>query len=263
MGAPSRETLDYFDDLRGGALPGWATSNIRKSKYSYEKTPSQFKSELGRLSEMEILRSQNALGIKEVNSLNDIKEMRDWLIEEAGGGGGGSANEEEGEKEASPRDTGEYDDIIGALQDDIKAANDRADEFANKEAEGITANRDQLGILNQNFQDQILALNEGVELRYAALEDMLGRQSAAMQQNQQMMQQQMMAAQNSYNEQMRMMQNMQRASVPVAEQNAYTAQMGDQREDNSRRKEDNRLSDLSILSGLGTQGSPTAGLSLA
>ena len=84
-----------------------------------------------------------------------------------------------------------------------------------------------------------------------------------MAQFQTMMQGQMQAAQNSYNQQVSMMQNMQRARVPEAEQNAFSAQIGDQREDTSRQKENNRLSDLSILSGLGTQASPTAGLSLA
>ena len=73
----------------------------------------------------------------------------------------------------------------------------------------------------------------------------------------------MQAVQNSYNQQMAMMQNMQRARVPEAEENAFSAQIGDQREDTTREKESNRLSDLSILSGLGTQSSPTAGLSLA
>ena len=78
-----------------------------------------------------------------------------------------------------------------------------------------------------------------------------------------MMQGQMQAAQDNYNQQMQMMQNMQTAYVPPAEENAFTAQIGDQRESKTRTKESNRLSDLSILSGLGTQASPTAGLSLA
>jgi hypothetical protein len=84
-----------------------------------------------------------------------------------------------------------------------------------------------------------------------------------MTQFQTMMQGQMQAAQNSYNQQVSMMQNMQRAVVPEAEENAFSAQIGDQREDTSRTKENNRLSDLSILSGLGTASSPTSGLSLA
>ena len=258
MGAPTKETRASFDDLRMGALPGWMTENIRKSKNSYERTPSQFKSELGRLSEMEILRSQNALGIKKVNSLNDIKQMRDWLSGEAGGGGGGSNSSED--DPAYPRDTGEFDDIIGALGDDVKAANDRADEYANKATEDIANNT---ATLTSQFDERLAELTAGFSDRYGALEDLLATQQNSMSQFQTMMQGQMQAAQNSYNQQMSMMQNMQRASVPAAEENAFSAQIGDQRDDTSRAKENNRLSDLSILSGLGTAASPTSGLSLA
>ena len=258
MGAPTKETRSYFDDLRMGALPGWATSNVRKSKNSYERTPSQFESELGRLSEMEVLRSQNALGIKQVNSLNDIKQMRDWLSGEAGGGSGGGG---EGEAQRGfPRDTGEFDDIIGALGDDIAAANDRADQYANQATEDIANNTQ---VLSDQFTQRLAELTSGFNDRYGALEDLLSTQQNSMTQFQTMMQGQMQAAQNSYNQQVSMMQNMQRAVVPEAEENAFSAQIGDQREDTSRTKENNRLSDLSILSGLGTASSPTSGLSLA
>ena len=260
MGAPTEETRSYFDDLRVAAPgSGWAGSRYGKSNYSYERSPSQFESELGRLSEMEVLRSQNALGIKQVNSLNDIKQMRDWLSGEAGGGGGGGGNSSE-EDPAYPRDTGEFDDIIGALGDDVKAANDRADEYANKATEDIANNT---ATLTSQFDERLAELTAGFSDRYGALEDLLATQQNSMSQFQTMMQGQMQAAQNSYNQQMSMMQNMQRASVPAAEENAFSAQIGDQRDDTSRAKENNRLSDLSILSGLGTAASPTSGLSLA
>ena len=183
--------------------------------------------------------------------------------------------EEEPEKEASPRDTGEYEDILGALKDDFNTAKTLGDYYKHKQPQpigdpvapgpdpGIAANTDLISTLGQQFQDQLAALSQGQEARYAALEGVLNQQSEAMAASQQMMQQQMMAAQQSYNEQLRMMQNMQKANVPEAEENAFTAQIGDQRENVTRRKEDNQLSDLSILSGLGTQGSPTAGFSLA
>jgi hypothetical protein len=174
--------------------------------------------------------------------------------------GGPRKSEPEGEKEASPRDTGEYDDILGSLADDVKAANDRADEYAEKATEDIANNTTQL---NDDFNARLAELTAGFTERYGALEDLLATQQNSMTQFQTMMQGQMQAAQNSYNQQMAMMQNMQRARVPEAEENAFSAQIGDQRKDTTREKESNRLSDLSILSGLGTQSSPTAGLSLA
>ena len=255
MGAPTRETLDYFEDLRMGSIPGWATG--RKTK-SGVREPNQFQNELGQLSEMEVLRSQKALGIKKVDSLNDIRQMRDWLSGEAGGGSGNSSQGED--SGGYPRNTGEFDDIIGALGDDVAAANARADEYANKATEDIANNTE---TLSDQFNAKLAELTAGFTERYGALEDLLATQQNSMSQFQTMMQGQMQAAQNSYNQQMSMMQNMQRSRVPEAEENAFSAQIGDQREDTSREKQNNRLSDLSILSGLGTQSSPTSGLSLA
>ncbi len=191
------------------------------------------------------------------------QRTRDKTVYKTGDFSNGNGNGNQEEERGFPRDTGEFDDIIGALGDDVAAANARADEYANEASKNIGNNTDLIGNLGQQFQDQLAALTQGQEQRYAALESVLNQQSQAMAQSQAMMQQQMMAAQQSYNEQLRLMQNMQRANVPEAEENAFTAQIGDQRESTARKKEDNQLSDLSILSGLGTQGSPTAGFSLA
>jgi hypothetical protein len=216
----------------------------------------RLKAELGKISEFNVERAVKALGIKKVNSGSDLKQIREWL--DGGGGGGNSA--EGKDPSGFPRDTGDFDDIIGALGDDIAAANDRADQYANQATEDIANNTQ---VLNDQFNTRLAELTAGFSERYGALEDLLTTQQNSMTQFQTMMQGQMQAAQNSYNQQVSMMQNMQRAVVPEAEENAFSAQIGDQREDTSRTKENNRLSDLSILSGLGTAGSPTSGLSLA
>ena len=56
--------------------------------------------------------------------------------------------------------------------------------------------------------------------------------------------------------------NLRNAFVPTANPNALSVLYGDNRRA-SRRREDNQLSDLSILSGLGTTSNPLAGLQLA
>jgi hypothetical protein len=173
---------------------------------------------------------------------------------ESGGDGNGDGGA------SSPRDTGEFEDIIGSLQDDIAAADQRAQDFANQQAQGIA---DNTAALTAQFEERLALLTEGFNTRYGQLESVFEKQSASMMQFQQQMQGQMQQAQNSYNQQVQMMQNIQNSRVPVAEENAFTAQIGDQREDSSRDKENNRLSDLSILSGLGTSSNPTSGLSLA
>lgn len=220
-----------------------------------------FQRAVDRYSRFDLDRAVNALGISRVDSYNDLDQIESWLSNPVlangaapGGGGGGGVPEE------SPRNTGQYEDIIGSLQDDIAAANQRAQDFANQQAKGIA---DNTAMLTAQFDERIAQLTAGFTERYGKLESMFEQQSSQMQEFQQMMQGQMMQAQNSYNQQVQMMQNMQNARIPGAEENAATAQIGDQREDKTRDKENNRLSDLSILSGLGTSSSPTAGLSLA
>ena len=186
------------------------------------------------------------------------QRTRNKTVYKTGDFSNGSENEEE--QRGFPRDTGEFDDIIGALGDDVAAANARADEYANKATQDIANNTQ---TLNDQFADKLAALTSGFNDRYGALEALLTTQQESMTQFQTMMQGQVQAAQESYNQQVAMMQNMQRAQIPQAEDSAFSAQIGDQRQDPTREKQSNRLSDLSILSGLGTQSSPTAGLSLA
>lgn len=209
------------------------------------------------------------------DSFNPNRDIQRYGVYESGGGGNAAEEVAEEEQKDSPRDTGEFEDILGALSDDYMRAKHQAEAWQTMQPKpigdpvapgpdpGIAANTDLISTLGQQFQDQLAALTQGQEARYAALEGVLQQQSQAMAESQAMMQQQMMAAQQSYSEQLRLMQNMQKANVPEAEENAFSAQIGDQRENVTRKKENNQLSDLSILSGLGTQGSPTAGFSLA
>ena len=68
----------------------------------------------------------------------------------------------------------------------------------------------------------------------------------------------------SYMNQREMAANAANAYVPSAISPASTPLMGDQRQDlGGRKPTDNSLSSLTILSGLGTTGNPTAGLQLA
>lgn len=221
-----------------------------------EAPPVNYDSQAERFGSFWLDKATDAIGITSVDSQNDVDQIEAYLGGGAFGGGGAGG----GPGGPSPRGTGEFEDIIGSLQDDIAAANQRAQDFANQQAQGIA---DNTAMLTAQFDERLAALTSGFTERYGQLESMFEQQNSQMQQFQQMMQGQMQAAQQSYNEQVRMMQNVQNARIPGAENNAATAQIGDQREDQSRDKENNRLSDLSILSGLGTSSNPTSGLSLA
>ena len=222
-----------------------------------EAPPVSYSQQAERFGSFFLDKAIDAIGIQQLNSQNDVDQIEAYLGGGAFGGGGGAGG---GAGGPSPRNTGEFEDIIGSLQDDIAAANQRAQDFANQQAQGIA---DNTAMLTAQFDERLAKLTAGFTDRYGQLETMFEKQNSQMQQFQQMMQGQMQAAQQSYNEQVRMMQNVQNARIPGAENNAATAQIGDQREDQSRDKENNRLSDLSILSGLGTNSNPTSGLSLA
>ena len=93
--------------------------------------------------------------------------------------------------------------------------------------EGLTNANDQWASANQFMQDQMLAANAAREA---------AEQRAS---------------------------NLRNAFVPQANPNAMSVLYGDSRRGGRRRQEDNQLSDLSILSGLGTNSNPLAGLQLA
>jgi hypothetical protein len=230
----------------------WTTDRGRRG---YD---SRLQTEFAKFSDFDRERAQSALGLKKLDSVGELEQMRNYLG--GGGGGGGAGGGDDGGGGGFDRGSGEFEDIIGSLQDDIAAANQRAQDFADQQAQGIA---DNTAALNAQFEERLARLTEGFNTRYGQLESVFEKQTASMMQFQQQMQGQMQQAQNSYNQQVQMMQNIQNSRVPVAEENAFTAQIGDQREDSSRDKENNRLSDLSILSGLGTSSNPTSGLSLA
>lgn len=185
------------------------------------------------------------------------------------------------------RGTGEYDDIIDSLRDELGTAQQTIADIQNRQV-----STPQTPSVQDQLSEVLAQLQIDFESRYSGLQDMmlqqqqsyensmrmfqqqsLAAQQAAQAQQQQMqeqMQQQMamfqqqsQAAQAAYQQQLQLSQNMAKAYVPPAEQTATTAALGDQREMETRQQQDNVLSELSILSGLGTSSNPLSGLQLA
>jgi hypothetical protein len=161
------------------------------------------------------------------------------------------------------RSTGEYDDIIGSLKVDQAAAIAQANKYAAQQAQQYQT---QTAALTASFNDQITNLNTANAANVAGLNAQYDQQAAEFADFQTVAAGQLAAAEANYQEQQRMVGNLQSAFVPEANPNAFNASVGDQRADDSRPKRSNKLSDLSslsIVSGLGTAANPLSGLQLA
>ena len=174
-----------------------------------------------------------------------------------------SSNNSNNNNSTPNRATGEYKDIIGSLQIDQQAAADQAAQYAAQQAQQYQT---QTNALTASFENQISQLNEANAANIDSLNSRYDEQTAQFDEFQSLAAGQLATAEANYQEQQRMVGNLQSAFVPQANPNAFTAAIGDQRSDGSRLKTNNRLSDLSslsIVSGLGTTANPLSGLQLA
>ena len=131
----------------------------------------------------------------------------------------------------------------------------------------------QLATAQQGFDDKLLGLEAGFgeqlgrqqeafDLQVFGLQQQAQRQREDLQSANSFMQQQVGAANAAAAAAEQRAYNMRNAFVPQANPTALSVNYGDQRM-TSRKKENNQLSDLTILSGLGTTSNPLAGLQLA
>ena len=208
----------------------------------------------------------NNLGIKNVNSYDEVRRILEQIRNPTGSSGNGS-NQSQGEPNytnptpSNPdprRGTGEFDDIKDVLNDEFDTATQVGQDIADREVEQIDTPS-----IDDRLNEIIDSLTLDFENRYSGLEDLLMQQQTNFQSSLDAMAQQSQAAQAAYQQQLLLAQNTARAYVPQAEKSAATAQIGDQREIASRKADDNNLSNLSILSGLGTASNPLSGLQLA
>ena len=177
-----------------------------------------------------------------------------------------AAQQQQQQSAAAPppvRSTGEYGDIIGSLQIDQAAGTAQANQLAAQQAEQYQS---QTNALTASFNEQISNLNEANAANIAGLNAQYDQQAAEFADFQAVAAGQLATAEANYQEQQRMVGNLQSAFVPGANPSAFNASVGDQRADDSRPKRSNKLSDLSslsIVSGLGTAANPLSGLQLA
>ena len=269
------------------------------------------------LTESEIFRAAASAGITNVDSKSDIKQIKQYLaagngggvIRQGGGGSGGSYGE-------ADRQTGDYDDIIDALREDINKGTDVAQQYDEMAVPGtggggnngggnggggnggnnslaeltalITATQggggngggtplDQIGTLaepegpstadvmdgiGKGLQTQIDTINEGLNAIPNTLNDLLDVQRQENQDTNAAMLASLQSANTAFADQQRIAGNIAKAYVPGANPSAALPAIGDQRSSN-RDVQNNRLSDLTVLSGIGKQRNPLVGLQLS
>lgn len=216
------------------------------------------------------------LGIKNYDSKADQAKVFRYV---SGGGSGGSGSGGGGGSSSAVRDSGEYKEILAAQEEDRKAGEEMAEKLKELEAQvgGISpevqSQLDSLTLANTNLTDQLTAsatqyqqqLDAAAAQSAAAMqrmEMMMLQQQQQAAQTQNLLQSQLASTQSALQSQQRMSANLATAYVPQAEASAQSVTYGDARTQR-RRQVDNSLSDLSIVSGVGTGTSNLAGLQLA
>lgn len=204
------------------------------------------------------------LKIKDYDSASDTADVFRYV---SGGGSsrGGSSRGGGGSNRPSNRTSGKYSDIKGALREDEAAGYAMADGLAGKDIAigGWPSALEDLLLQQQNaFNDQLMNMQYNFNNQLGGLQGQLASANQAYAQAQQGMQAQLASAEAARQAAEQRAMNMRNAFVPQANPTALSVSYGDQRT-STRRAENNQLSDLTILSGLGTASAPLAGLQLA
>jgi hypothetical protein len=220
-----------------------------------------------------------SLGIRTIDNEKDLARMFNFVNGAGSGravsGGGGGGN-----SELADRTSGEFGDIKAALGEDTAAGYDAA---AGLDAQGVSQADQFQSIIDglmatqatqqSSFESTLAAqsaqsasslnqLNNMFSAQYSGLESRMASQQQDFNNAQAFTQQQLSAANSAFLAEQQRSANLGNAYVPQANPTAFSVGYGDGR--SSRRKQaDNQLSDLTLLSGLGTQSNPLAGLQLA
>lgn len=173
------------------------------------------------------------------------------------------------------RSSGEFNDIKGALGEDRAAGLKAAEDLRNRDVlmgepdqrvttPAFPSTLDDLFLQQQeSFAAEMAQQQEAFNSQLGGLQDELAGAKDAYASANSYMQQQLQASNAARLAAEQRAYNMRNAFVPQANPNALSISYGDQRT-TARKKENNQLSDLTILSGVGAMtANPLAGLQLA
>ena len=199
------------------------------------------------------LRVANIIGISNFNSDNDVKAIENYL-----------------RKNGDP------------YQNALNAANQRAEQIRQQSVQDLNnitrSFSDRIGAMQQNFQNRFNSQAEAnrrnfesfaasAEDRYNTLNDVLLTRTNEFNANMERAEARYSELQGTYEETQRLSRNQANAFVPDANPGAQTALAGDDRaqfqSSQAKKTKQKELSNLSVLTGIGQQANPLAGLQIA
>ena len=173
----------------------------------------------------------NIIGIKNLDSNNDVDAIEEYIAENG-----------------------------DPYQNQLDAANRALEEQRNREIQRIESQ-------NQTIEALTLQFQQASAQRSADMQAQLDQQQEQFDQQLAFQQAQAAAARAEAAEQARLARNQANAFVPPPNENAQSVTAGDDREDllstTTKKKKLSELDELSIVSGIGSQGNPLAGLQIA
>ena len=180
----------------------------------------------------------NIIGIKNFNSNNDVDAVEDYLA-----------------KNGDP------------FQNQLDAANQALKDQQNRFVQQLEEITLQQAAGDQAVEALTLQLQQNQEANDASLQTQLAQQQSQFDQQLAFQQQQAAAAEALAAEQARIAENQANAFTPAPNPTAQSVAAGDDREElfatPTSKKKRTEADDLSIISGVGTQGNPLAGLQIA
>ena len=203
-----------------------------------------------------------------------------------------SSSSKPSKPKAAPRDTGKFVDVRNAIREDSSSGQSAANDIRNLEisqsSSGDSGGGDsgnsydaiiaelqaQTAATEAAYEQQLAQQTEASAASLANLNDLFVGQMDSVETRMSQQQDDFNTAQAFANEQLnaanaaflaeqKRSANMANAFVPQANPTASSVGYGDGRRATRRKRQDNQLSDLTLLSGLGTTTSPLAGLQLA
>lgn len=188
------------------------------------------------------LRVANIIGITNLDSNNDVNAIEDYI-----------------NKNGDP------------YKNALNAANQATADIQAKSVQDLSnltiGFQNSIASMQSQFNNKYANLQAAADQRYDSLNSVLIQRTNAFNQQLAQNQQQLVEMTDSYNEQVRVAGNQARAYVPEANQGAQGAAAGDDRQNlfnnTVRKKNQADAKDLSILTGIGSQANPLAGLQIA
>ena len=189
------------------------------------------------------MRVANIIGIRQLDSGNDVDQIEAYIRENGDPYENALAAANKATEDVRNKSIDDLNNLTIGFTDSIKGMNDGFNK--------------RYGDLQAAANDRYNSLNNILIQRTADFNSQLGRAQDALDQSQAL-----------YDEQVRIAANQANAYVPDANPRAQTATAGDDRENlfsNTQPKKttNNQANELSLLSGIGSQKNPLAGLQIA